>query len=324
MKLQSANESRGVGRPGTYEAWYITTSEAAKRRGFWLRYTLFNPGPESDAEAHCALWAFGFDGEDPSNNWGAKRSFPWSQLKTGSKPFGVTIGESHLSETACQGAFESERGRVRWDLRWESRAGPFPFILPRFQAISTVANIGAQPALAITGTIEFNGKTFTLEAAPGGQQHTWGDSHALEWNWGFASTPKFWVDGATSRVRSRMGGLITGTALGVQVGDEHFAYNNPLHTLRNSSTPSRDAWTTEAKLGDRRVTLTIRPRKEDLIGVTYNDPKGGTRTCYHTEVADLELRMTRKKETLAEITHPAAAAFEYASEQPLPDIKPLL
>ena len=323
VNLQAANATRGFDKPGTYEAWYVTISEAAKRRGFWIRYTLFNPGKGSDAQAHSALWAFTFDHDDPARNWGSKRSFPFSALKIGAKPFGVRIGDSQLEAGGCSGLFDSERGRARWDLRWESREPPFPFIQPRWQGISTVANIGAQPALTVTGTIEMNGKAFRLDGAPGGQQHTWGESHALAWNWGFASSPKFWLDGATSRVKSRLGGVIVGTALGAQMGEHRFTFNNPLKALQNPATPSSEAWTCEAQLGDRRLSVSIKPRREDLIGVTYNDPKGGTRTCYHTEVADLEMRLTRKKEVLAEIKHPAAAAFEFASEQPLPGLKPL-
>jgi hypothetical protein len=62
---------------------------------------------------------------------------------------------------------------------------------------------------------------------------------------------------------------------------------------------------------------------KDLIGVAYADPRGGSRFCYHTEVADLEMRLTRGSETLAEVNQPARAAFEFASDTPLPGLPPL-
>jgi hypothetical protein len=64
----------------------------------------------------------------------------------------------------------------------------------------------------------------------------------------------------------------------------------------------------------------VRPRRSDLIGVTFHDPQGGSRVCYHTEVADLELRLTRGEEILARVRRPASAAFEYASESPVPGL----
>jgi hypothetical protein len=68
----------------------------------------------------------------------------------------------------------------------------------------------------------------------------------------------------------------------------------------------------------------VTPRRSDLIGVTYADPRGGSRVCYHTEVADLELRLTQGEEVLARIRRPAAAAFEYASESPVPGLPVLI
>jgi hypothetical protein len=162
-----------------------------------------------------------------------------------------------------------------------------------------------------------NGREQRLVAAPGGQQHTWGTSHALGWNWGFASGPDFWLDGATSRVRSRLGRVLVGTAIGAQTGDHRFLFNGPVQVLRNRGPISPDAWKASAHLGDRSLHATVTPRREDLIGVTYADPRGGARFCYHTEVADLDLRLVRGSETLAHVTRPAAAAFEYASETPL-------
>jgi hypothetical protein len=81
-----------------------------------------------------------------------------------------------------------------------------------------------------------------------------------------------------------------------------------------------DSWSAQARLGPRRLHVEVAPRRSDLIGVTYSDPRGGSRVCYHTEVADLELRLTQGDEILARVRRPAAAAFEYASESPVPGL----
>lgn len=298
----------------------MTVSDPASRRGFWLRYTTMNPASSAAAKAHSALWAFAFDRDDPEANWGGRVTYPLGALRISSRPFGLRLEDATLDRDGCAGRIHTERGSATWDLRWESREPPFPFLRPRWQALSSVANIGAQPALSVSGTVEVNGRAHRLDAAPGGQQHTWGSSHALAWNWGFASGADFWVDGATSRVRSRLSRVIVGTSVGARTGAHSFIFNGPVQVLRNRGPISPDGWRATARLGDRTLAVAITPRLEDLIGVTYDDPRGGSRYCYHSEVADLELRLTRGNETLAHIERPASAAFEYASETPLAGI----
>jgi hypothetical protein len=324
MNPDAANAARCQDRPGTYEAWYVTVNDPAQRRGFWIRYTTLNPAAGVPEEAHSALWAFAFDRDDPTSNWGAKALFPLRALRVEPRPFAIRLQGAVLDRDGCSGELHTERGSARWELRWESREPPFPFLRPRWQMLSSVANIGAQPALTVSGTIEINGRTYRLQGAPGGQQHTWGTSHALAWNWGFASGKDFWVDGATSRVRSRFGRVLAGTAIGAKAGRELFAFNGPLQVLRTRGSISPEAWNAQAQLGERTLNITVTPRRQDLVGVTYVDPRGGARFCYHTEVADLELRLTRQGETLAQVSQPAGAAFEYASEIPLAGLPPLL
>jgi len=172
----------------------------------------------------------------------------------------------------------------------------------------------------VFGTVDLNGKRAHIEHLPGGQQHTWGASHGLEWNWGFASGPDFWMDGGTSRVRSRIGRELTGTAVGAHVRDQRFLSNGIAHVLGTRGPIEVDSWTVEAKLGARHLHVQVTPRRSDLIGVTYADPQGGSRVCYHTEVADLELRLTQGDEVLARIRRPASAAFEYGAESPVPGL----
>jgi hypothetical protein len=324
MDSDAANAARCQGRAGRYEAWFVTVSEPAQRRGYWIRYTTFNPARGVQVEAHSALWAFRFDHENPSANWGAKTSFPLDALQIQRRPFALRIGDALLVHDGCSGEIQSERGRMSWDLRWDSREPPFPFVRPPWHLLSSVANIGVQPAIKVSGAIEVNGKVVHLEHMPGGQQHTWGSRHALEWNWGFASGEDFWVDGATSRVRSRLGLELVGTALGMHAREHRFLFNGPLHVLGNRGLIAADSWTAQARLGARRLRVEVTPRRSDLIGVTYADPRGGSRVCYHTEVADLELRLTQGEEVLARIRRPAAAAFEYASESPVPGLPVLI
>ena len=318
MESDAANAPRSRARSGTYEAWYVSVADPARKQGYWIRYTSLNPARRGAGhEAHSALWAFRFDHDDPSANWGAKQTFPRADLTVQSRPFVLRVGAALLAHAGCAGEVRSDRGTMSWDLRWDSRERPFPFVRSPWDAFSSVANVGSQPALKVSGTIDVNGKRVHLENVPGGQQHTWGSSHALEWNWGFASGPDFWVDGATSRVRSRLGRDLFGTAVGAHIREQRFLLNGLAQILRTRGAIDADSWTAEARLGPRRLHVQVTPRRSDLIGVTYADPGGGSRVCYHTEVADLEVRLTQGEQVLARIRRPASAAFEYGAESPV-------
>jgi hypothetical protein len=298
----------------------LSVADPATRQGYWIRYTSFNPARGVQDEAHSALWAFRFDHDDPSANWGAKESFRLESLQVQSRPFVARLGGALFAHDGCTGEIRSERGTIGWDLRWDSRERPFYFLKPPWQAISTFANICAEPAIKVSGTIAVNGRRTHLEHAPGGQGHTWGTRHGLEWNWGFASGPDFWMTGATSRTQSRFGGELTGTAVGAHVRDRRFLSNGVVRVLETRGPIAPESWTAQAKLGNRRLHVEVTPRRADLIGVTYADPRGGSRVCYHTEVADLDLRISRGDDLLARVRRPASAAFEYAAESPVPGL----
>ena len=299
------------GRPG-YEAWYVTVNQPSARRGYWFRYTRFQPRRGIEAEPHSAVWAFSFDRDDPSRNTAAKDVHPLSELRV-ARPFSVTVGEGELRLDGCRG----RSGETSWELGWEPAANPvvFPFLRPPWQGLSMVGNLGAQLQLSVTGRVRAGGREYTLVNEPGGQQHTWGASHAFSWNWGYASGDWGWVDGATSRVPSRLGRVLAGTAVGAELDGEELRHNSPLAVLRHPGVIDPRAWRVD--LG--RARLAIVARQEDLVGVTYDDPTVGRRICYHTEVADLELTIGGRT-----VRREAAAAFEYASTEPLPGLPPRL
>src|SRR5450759_1396251 len=110
MKSEAANAARCQGRAGSYEAWYLTVSEPAQRRGYWIRYTTFSPARGVQAEANSALWAFRFDHENPSANWGGKASFPLEALQVQRRPFALRIGDALLVDTGYSGEINGDRG----------------------------------------------------------------------------------------------------------------------------------------------------------------------------------------------------------------------
>lgn len=321
-----ANRPRCRDVQGTYEVWYVTVTQPESRRGFWLRYTTSNPLPGTGHEPHAAVWAAVFDRDSPARNRAYKAAHPLSAARY-AEPFAVQVAESRLDLRGCRGEVTGPEGGMRWDLSWTSHAEPFLIPDLRWLKLVSAANFGAQPALEVSGTIEVDGEQFRLDRAPGGQQHTWGRRHALEWNWGFAggiAGRGTFVDGVSTRVRGPGGVALTGTAVGVTLGRHRVALNSLPAMLRQGAAISPAGWDATVSRGGLTAEVSIRPRREDLLGVTYADPAGGNRVCYHTEVADLEVTLSEGGREVAAARLEGAAAFEYASEHALPGLPPVL
>ena len=116
-----------------------------------------------------------------------------------------------------------------------------------------------------------------------------------------------------------------GTIVGVAAGDERRMFNSPRGLLFGRRQMSVQEWRARAEHRGFRLSATVRPRPSDLVGVRYDDPHGGSRICYHTEVADLEVRLERVGkdgggDVVFEAAERAAAAFEYASLEEVPGL----
>src|SRR5260370_38123519 len=98
-------------------------------------------------------------------NWGGMVTYPLQALRTSSRPFGLRLEGAVLERDGCAGQIHTEHGSATWDLRWDSREPPFPFLRPRWPALSSVANIGAQPPLGASGTAEVHRRPHRGDAA---------------------------------------------------------------------------------------------------------------------------------------------------------------
>jgi hypothetical protein len=329
-----------TGEPGHYEVWYVTFTDPGTGVGFWIRYTMVAPLPETGEEATCSLWLMTMDPADPSRNVGQKVSFPVSAMSATSAPFELSIGGATLTDRGMAGTIEQDGTTSEWALTWDSRLPAYGHVHPllRRAKIAKTILFLPHPELLVRGFVRIGERRIDVSGSVGGQAHLWGSKHAARWAWvhcndfvGPDDAPRSdtFVDGVSVYV-PRFGREIgPNTPVVARVDGNDVTSIGPLAVTRNPSEFGLDHWTFEARGGRRKLTGNVSARREDLVGVTYHDPDGELAYCYNTEVADMRLdlwerdgrRATwRKVDALRSDRH---AHFEYAQRTPIDGV-PLL
>ena len=322
------------GKPGHYEVYYLTLTDPHTGVGFWIRYTMVAPLPETGEQATCSLWFMAMDRANPTANVGRKVSFPVSQMKSTKEPFELDIGGATLSDTGIKGSIDENGQSCSWDLRWRPRLPAYGHVHPALRRAKIAKTILflPHPDVVIDGTIEFDGRRIDIAGVHGGQAHLWGSKHATRWAWAHCNdlthadgrpAADTFFDGVSVFV-PRFGREIGPTTPVVaRIGSRDLMSIGPLAVQRNPSEFDLTHWTFTAREGRRRIECTVSTREQDLVGVTYHDPDGELAYCYNTEVADVTMvvseRSARRNEwtKLDELHSAGAGHFEYAQREPI-------
>jgi hypothetical protein len=328
------NALQWQGQPGHYEVYYLTLTDPGTGVGFWIRYTMVAPLPETGEEATCSLWFMAMDPADPSQNVGEKVSFPASALKAESDPFRLVVNDSLLTDNGMSGSIDQDGSRYAWDLAWRPRLPAYGHVHPALRAAKIAKTILflPHPDVEVTGWIEMGGRRIEITGARGGQAHLWGSKHATRWAWVHCSdfngsngghNQDTFVDGVSVFVPRFGRELGPNTPVVARVGGKDVLSISPLAVQRNPSEFGLDSWRFEARSRRRKIKGEVTARRDDLVGVTYHDPDGELAYCYNTEIADMKLELFERGSRFArwrkedELISRGRAHFEYAQREPV-------
>jgi hypothetical protein len=322
------NDLQWTGDPGHYEVYYLTFTDPASGIGFWIRYTMVAPLPQTGADATCSLWFCAMDPADPARNVGVKSTYPMTALVARDDPFHLHIGDAWLSDHGMGGAIEVAGSRYAWELEWQPDLPAYGHVHPLLRAARLAKTVLflPHPDLEVTGTVWLGDRRVDVSEARGGQAHLWGSKHASRWAWvhcnDFAGAPAgTFVDGVSVFVPRFGRELGPNTPVVGRIGGADVASIGPLAVARNTSEFGLTWWRFEAKGRGVRVKASVSARAEDLVGVTYHDPDGDLAYCYNTEVADMALEVFRRRSRgwtrTEELKAERRAHFEYAQRTPV-------
>lgn len=307
---------RADDRGGHYESWFQRANDAAGRRAFWIRYTIFAPRGRA-ADAVGELWAIAFDRET-RRIVAVKEVRPIGACAFAPHRLDVRIGEARLDGEALRGGAASGGHAIGWDLRYGGGGEPLLLLPPRLYAapLPRAKALVAQPLAQFTGSITVDGEPVAIDGWVGSQNHNWGSRHTDRYAWGqvagFDERPDAFLECSTARLR--LGPVWTPwmSPVVLRLRGETLAWNALPRAIRArghyqcASAPYD--WRIETSGPDGALALRIWAEPSELVALRYDNPPGGAKICLNSKLARCELTLRRGGQTLE--LHSSRAAFE--------------
>ncbi len=312
---------------GHYEVWYVTFNHVASQTGYWIRYTLEAP-LDGVGEPYAQLWFAQFDAKDPSRTFGINRKFPIASMTASGpgEPFAVAIAGNQLGHDRARGSLAVDGHDVRWDLRWTPASRThrhLPDVMYARGGLGETTVLSPNLDIALVGTMVVDGRTLTLDGAPGGQTHVWGRKHANAWAWGhcnaFDDHPGAAFEALTVKLKRRGVTLPPLTVLGLYLDGEALAFNQFRHTAMNRGEFGTGYYRFRAWSPTVRLEGEFAARPDDMLVAHYHDPDGAASYCSNTEIGDLRITVFRRAGTrwreAARLVAPRRGHFEVGARQ---------
>jgi hypothetical protein len=279
------------GRPGAYEVWFLTATDPATGRGYWIRSTLSAP---VSGRPSAGVWFARFDPTDPSGAFGIHRTH--GEWKLDRDRFDVVIGDAEMGSGVAQGSLQGGGHEVRWDLQFSTGDPTYRLLPDRLYRSSIAPTTPFSPNVRtkVRGTVTVDGTTEELGEAPGQQGHLYGSRHAERWAW--AQCGAFVDEDAVLHAltaQGRRGPFDTPffTFVGVQWQGEW----TRLSRIRMRRDFDLGRWKIDVSNRRFRLTGRVEAPPDALLRARYIDPSGEPRYCHNSEIASCRLVLFERK-----------------------------
>lgn len=308
------------GEPGGhYESYFQRANHPERPLAFWIRYTLFCPKARP-GDAVGELWAIYFDGEHERVT-AAKQVVPIQACRFASVGLDVRIGTASLMEGQLAGQASSSGNTLQWDLRYEGDEPPLlllPQSLYERRFPKAKALVGTPNAL-FDGVVSVNGGAVDVKGWVGSQNHNWGSKHTDSYAWGqvagFDGAPRTFLECSTARLLFGPFWTPPMTLAVLRVENREIRLNGLAQAFRARGDFDFLSWRFESRTSQVRVSATLHAPKSLFVGLTYNNPPGGTKTCLNTKLAACELIVEQAGQPPRTLTAKHRAAFEILTER---------
>lgn len=304
---------------GFYESYFQRANHPSRLLAFWIRYTVFCPRGRPD-KACGELWAIYFDGETGRID-AVKEAVPISDCHFSPTQLDVRIGNATLTDRNLHGRAASQSNVLQWTLDYAGEESallllPEPFYERRFPKAKALVGT---PNAMYTGTLTVNGRTIPIDGWRGSQNHNWGSQHTDRYAWGqvagFDNAPDAFLECATAQIK--LGPVWSPRLTFVVLRDEgqEIALNGMLQAVRASGSYDFFTWTIDTRNAQVHISGHIHAPASAFVGLRYQNPPGGEKTCLNTKLASAEITIKRPGRPPRTLVTKHRAAFEILTDR---------
>ncbi len=286
-KFWNGSRFRREDPSGFYESYFQRANHPSLALAFWIRYTVFCPRGRP-GKACGELWAIYFNGE--TNRIDAvKEVVPISDCDFSRTHLDARIGSATLTDRGLHGRAASQSHVLQWTLDYAGREPPLLLLPEPFyeRGFPKAKALVGSPSAVYNGTLTVDGETILIDGWRGSQNHNWGSKHTDRYAWGqvagFDNAPDAFLECSTAQIK-----------LG------------PVWSPRLTFAVLRDE--------GREIALNgLLPRA--FIGLRYQNPPGGEKTCLNTKLASAEITVRRPGRSPRTLLTKHRAAFEILTDR---------
>jgi len=303
---------------GHYESYFLRANHPARPLAFWIRYTIFSPQGRP-GEALGQLWAIFFDGET-GRLTAVKEQRPFGECVFQPAEFLVRIGSARLDSRSLSGQAGSSGRSIRWSLEYAGDDPPLLLLTPQSyeRSFPSAKAVVSLPLAIYTGSLDVDGVSIPIAGWVGSQNHNWGSRHTDHYAWGqvagFDETPDAFLECITARLK--VGPLWTPwlTSLVLRLGERQFSLNSIPQALRAHGRFSYFTWSIASSTPAVCISATLEASSDRFVGLRYENPPGGTKTCLNTKLASCRVRVEQPGKSPIELSARWRAAFEILTD----------
>jgi hypothetical protein len=319
MNREQCNAFRWDGASGHYESYFQRANHPTEPKAFWIRYTVFVPkGRPADAVGE--LWAVWFD-QDAHEVVAVKEVLPMREASFSERRLDARIGECTLDAEGLAGSASAHGHTLAWDLRYSSPTDPLLLLPPRFYEApfpKAKALVGS-PLARFSGTLTVDGRALAIDDWVGSQNHNWGEKHTDEYAWGqvagFDDAPDSFLEVSTARVK--LGPVFTPwmTLMVLRHEGKEHRLNGLGRAVRAHGKYDFFRWSFSSEEKGVAIAGEIDAAAEDFVGLPYDNPPGGQKTCLNSKVARCRLTLYRPGVPSVTLSTASRAAFEILTDR---------
>jgi hypothetical protein len=175
------------------------------------------------------------------------------------------------------------------------------------------------PNAVYTGTLIVDGAEIPIDGWRGSQNHNWGSRHTDSYAWGqvagFDNASDAFLECSTAQIK--VGPIWSPRLTLVVLHDEgqEIAINGLLQSARASGAFDFFTWTIDRRNSQARIVARLQAPASAFVGLRYENPSGGSKTCLNTKLASAEITVLRPGRPARTLVTRNRAAFEILTDR---------